>query len=302
MKMEWTDTELKHVKVERLDDGTIMVVTLSRPKMHNAWTEKMRNEIAYCMDVASKDPKVRAVVLTGDPAGGVFCAGADFATRGDENPPFMPGDIPDGRPVNNSYWRDGGGIAGLAIMRCVKPVIAALNGSAVGVGMTLPLSCDMTVAAEQGKYGFVFGKRGLTMECLSSTLLARCIGWKKAMELVLTGRIFHGSAAPPGLFNYVVPAAQVLPRALELAREVCDTAPMSSALNRAMIIRNMNMSPEEAHLIESRCINFVGGTPDNIEGIRSFLQKRPPKFTGDPFKDVPPFYPWWNEVVTRSKL
>eukprot|EP00929_Paragymnodinium_shiwhaense_P076354 TRINITY_DN39243_c0_g1_i1.p1 TRINITY_DN39243_c0_g1~~TRINITY_DN39243_c0_g1_i1.p1 ORF type:complete len:340 (+),score=48.55 TRINITY_DN39243_c0_g1_i1:214-1233(+) len=302
IKTEWTDTELKDVKVEKHDSGTIMVVVMSRPKMRNAWTEKMRNEVAYCMDLASKDPIVRVVIITGDPAGKAFCAGMDMSTNREDNPTEMPGDVPDGRPVNNSYWRDGGGTAGLAIMRCAKPVIAAVNDTAVGVGMTLPVCCDMSVAADDSKYGFVFGKRGLTMECLSSTLLVRHVGWKKAMELVLTGRLFKGRDAPDGLFNYVVPASEVLPKALALAREVAETTPVAAMLNRTMIIRNMNMSPEEAHLVESSNIRSMLEQPDTMEGIRSFLEKRPPKFTQDAFRDVPAHFPWWRELVTRSKL
>merc|ERR1711860_468234 len=151
------------------------------------------------------------------------------------NPSSIEGDVPSGRKANLSYWRDGGGQAGLAIVRSTKPVIAAINGAAVGVGMTLPLCCDMSVAAENAKVGFVFGKRGLTMECLSSYFLERCVGHKIAMELVLTGRVFRAKDAPSGLFNYVVPKEKVLPKALELAREIYNTSPMSCMLNRNMI-------------------------------------------------------------------
>eukprot|EP00928_Gymnodinium_smaydae_P091806 TRINITY_DN75549_c0_g1_i1.p1 TRINITY_DN75549_c0_g1~~TRINITY_DN75549_c0_g1_i1.p1 ORF type:complete len:302 (-),score=56.91 TRINITY_DN75549_c0_g1_i1:132-1037(-) len=296
-KVEWVDTELKDLRVE-MREGGVMLLTMSRPQQGNSWTEPMRNEICYMLDVASKDPKVRAVVITGDPAGKAFCVGMALQ----DNPGDPPGDVPEGRPNNNSYWRDGGGTAALAVVRCLKPVIAAVNGNAVGVGMTFPLSCDMTVAAEDAKVGFVFGKRGLSMEALSSFFLAKAIGWKKASELVLTGRVFRASEAPPGLFNYTVPADQVLAKALELAREVSQTAPMSAMLNRTMLLRNMNLSPEEAHLVESRCINALVRSPDAREGITSFLEKRPPQFSGDPMKDVPEFYPWWREVVTRSKL
>merc|ERR1711971_147439 len=118
------------------------------------------------------------------------------------------------------------------------------------------------------------------------------------MELVLTGRIFKGRDAPAGLFNYVVPSKEVLPKALELAREGAQTTPIAAMLNRTMIIRNMNMSPEEAHLVESRNISSVGGTPDTMEGIMSFLEKRPPKFTGDALREVPPHFPWWSEIST----
>jgi enoyl-CoA hydratase/carnithine racemase len=215
----------------------------------------------------------------------------------------MQGDVPEGRAPHLGYWRDGGGIAGLAIMRSTKPVIAAINGAAVGVGMTLPLACDMTVAAAGSKVGFVFGKRGLTMECLSSYMLERCVGHKTAMELVLTGRVFKAEEAPNGLFNYVVPKDKVMEKCLELCAEICETSPMSSMLNRNMIIRNgHNTTPEEAHLIESKSIFWVARQADAREGITSFLEKRPAEFPLDPFKDSPDWFPWWTEIATVSKL
>eukprot|EP00441_Pelagodinium_beii_P031483 CAMPEP_0197639600 /NCGR_PEP_ID=MMETSP1338-20131121/14174_1 /TAXON_ID=43686 ORGANISM="Pelagodinium beii, Strain RCC1491" /NCGR_SAMPLE_ID=MMETSP1338 /ASSEMBLY_ACC=CAM_ASM_000754 /LENGTH=302 /DNA_ID=CAMNT_0043212347 /DNA_START=33 /DNA_END=941 /DNA_ORIENTATION=- len=297
-RAEWVDTELKSLKIERKEDGQILVLLFSRPQEGNSWTEHMRNELCYMLDEASKDPKVRVVVVTGDPAGKAFCVGMALK----DNPGDPPGDAPEGRPVNNSYARDGGGTAGLAVCRCTKPVIAAVNGNAVGVGMTFPLCCDMTVCAEDAKIGFVFGKRGISLEALSSFFLVRAVGWKKAMELVLTGRVLRASDAPAGLFNYVVPQAEVMPKALELAKEILATAPMSAMMNRQMLLRNATMSPEEAHLVESRSINALIRMPDAREGIVSFLEKRPPKFTADTIKDVPEFYPWWREIVTKSKL
>lgn len=211
--------------------------------------------------------------------------------------------VPTGRPANLAYWRDGGGIAGLAIMRSLKPVIAAINGAAVGVGMTLPLACDMTVANEDAKVGFVFGKRGLTMECLSSYMLERCVGHKVAMELVLTGRVFRAKEAPAGLFNYTVPPDQVLAKALELAAEITQTSPMSAMINRSMVIRNgHSTSPEEAHLVESKSIWWASRNKDAREGIASFLEKRQPRYPMDPFRDSPDWFPWWAEVSTRSRL
>eukprot|EP00656_Telonema_subtile_P053887 TRINITY_DN7892_c0_g1_i3.p1 TRINITY_DN7892_c0_g1~~TRINITY_DN7892_c0_g1_i3.p1 ORF type:complete len:170 (-),score=35.38 TRINITY_DN7892_c0_g1_i3:231-740(-) len=169
--------------------------------------------------------------------------------------------------------------------------------------MTLPLCCDMTVASESAQVGFVFGKRGLTMECLSSYFLSRCVGHKMAMELVLTGRVFKAAQAPTGLFNYVVPAEDVLPKALELAAEVCNTSPMSCLLNRNMIIRGGHCtSPEEAHLVESKGIFWAANERDAREGIMSFLEKRPAKFPMDPFADSPEWFPWWREISTKAKL
>ena len=177
-----------------------------------------------------------------------------------------------------------------------------MNGAAVGVGMTLALACDMTVADENAKVGFVFGKRGLTMECLSSTMLERCVGHKKAMELVLTGRVFRARDAPDGLFNYMVPSDQVMAKAMSLCYEICETSPMSAMLNRHMIVRNRNLSPEEAHLIESKSIYWVGKKEDCKEGIQSFLEKRAPAYPMDSFADAPDWFPWWREISTKSKL
>lgn len=299
---QWTDDPNTQSKYETIEGGTIAVITMSRPKERNAWTEVMRNEVARSLDIASKDPAVRATIITGDPAGKAFCAGADLGPQSPTNPSSMQGDVPDGRSDGMPWWRDGGGIAALAVCRSTKPVIAAINGAAVGVGMTLPLCCDMTVAASEAKVGFVFGKRGLTMECLSSYFLERCVGHKKAMELVLTGRVFPASHSPNGLFNYVVPATDVMQKATELAKEVCATSPMSTMLNRVMILRNSNLSPEEAHIIESQNIRFSAGGADAREGIMSFLEKRDAKFPMDPYKDAPMHFPWWYEVATRSKL
>lgn len=298
----WTDDPNTQSKYETIEGGTIAVITMSRPKQRNAWTERMRNEVSRSLDLASKDPAVRATIITGDPEGNAFCAGADLGPPSAENPSSMQGDVPDGRSDDAPWWRDGGGTAGLAIMRSLKPVIAAVNGSAVGVGMTLPLCCDMTVVAADAKVGFVFGKRGLTMECLSSYFLERCVGHKRAAELVLTGRVFAAFDAPSGLFNYVVPAPEVMTKAIELAKEICTTSPMSAMLNRHMLIRNSNLSVEQAHLIESQNIKFAAGGADCVEGVRSFLQKRSPKFPMDPYKDSPIHFPWWYEIATRSKL
>ena len=147
------------------------------------------------------------------------------------------------------------------------------------------------------------GKRGLTLECLSSYFLERCVGHKKAMELALTGRVFQAKDAPPGLFNYVVPPGEVMGKAFQLAEEICATSPMSAMLNRNMIIRNGHgTSPEEAHLIESKSIYWVARQADCREGIQSFLEKRPPQFPLDPFQDSPEWFPWWRQVATRARL
>lgn len=215
----------------------------------------------------------------------------------------VEGDVPEGRRTDSKYYRDGGGIVGLAVINSLKPVIAAINGGAVGVGLTLPTSCDIVIANEEAKVGYVFNKRGLAMECISSFTLSRAIGYKKAMELVLTARVFKAKDAPEGLFNYTLPEDKVMPKALEIAAEICNTSPLSTMFSRNMIIRNSyGTSPEEAHLIESKVIYHASNSADAREGILSFIEKRPAKFPSDPYNDAPEWFPYWRTVATRSKL
>mmetsp|Transcript_33617 Transcript_33617/g.77562 ORF Transcript_33617/g.77562 Transcript_33617/m.77562 type:complete len:324 (-) Transcript_33617:1099-2070(-) len=301
---KWIDNDpstFQNVVYEKIEGGKIASITLNRPGKRNAWTEFMRQEVVACLDIASRDKEVRVVLITG--AGKYFCAGADLTPAGSHNPTSIEGDVPHGRNADNTYWRDGGGIAGLAVIRCCKPVVCAINGAAVGVGMTLPLCCDVTVAYADAKVGFVFGRRGLTMECLSSYFLERTVGHKIAMELVLTGRVFKAADAPSGLFNHVVrKREEVVPKAVNICKEMILCSGMSNFINRNLILRNTNLSPEEAHLIESQSIYWVGSESDVQEGISSFLEKRQAKFPMDPFRDSPGWLPWWRTIETRAKL
>lgn len=298
----------KFLKVN-VDEHGVCTIMLSRPKARNAWTEPMRDEIVTALDNCSRDKVVRAVIITGDPEARAFCFGAQLpdavegSNVGDMFRQDSIGDVPPGREVTNATWRDGGGIASLAVLRCTKPVIAAINGHAVGVGITFPCVCDMRVAAENAKIGFVFARRGLACESLSSWTLPKLVGVGKANELVLTGRVFAAKDAPAGLFNYVVPADQVLSKAYSLAREIADnTSALSVVLCRQSFIRNASLSPEEAHLVESRIIDFMAQGADAAEGIASFREKRPAKFTMDAWRDLPDFHPWWRQIETISKL
>ena len=202
-------------------------------------------------------------------------------------------------------WRiTGGTAAAQPVLLLCAPRSPSLRPSMAPrwVRMTLPLWCDVTVAAAGAKVGFVFGKRGLTMECLSSYFLERCVGHKVAMELVLTGRASERRMLPR-LVQLRCAGDRVLPPALELAREMCDASPMSCMINRHMIIRHgHNTSPEEAHLLESRAIKWVSSERDAREGIQSFLDKRPPNFPMDPFADSPDWFPWWRQIETKSRL
>ncbi len=271
-------------------DG-VALVTLDRPDSLNAFTTTMMNELLEIFATASRDDAVRAVVVTG--AGRAFCAGADLSVGG----ATFDSDAR-GTAEGLSEHRDGGGRVTLEIFKCRKPVIAAINGPAVGVGITMTLPMDMRVVAEDAKVGFVFARRGIVPEACSSWFLPRIVGIAKAAELCMTGRVFRAAEeADSGLFNYVVPAAEVLDKAMELAREIAEnTSAVSVALSKALLWRGLAFpDPQHAHLIDSKCIFWAGQRPDSYEGVQSFLEKRAPRFQMSAWSDMPDFYPWWVE-------
>jgi enoyl-CoA hydratase/carnithine racemase len=197
-----------------------------------------------------------------------------------------------------SEHRDGGGQVALAIFRCRKPVIAAINGHAVGVGITMTLPMDIRIVAEDAKIGFVFARRGVVPEACSSWFLPRIVGISKATEWIYTGRVFRAAEeAASGLFNYVVPQEQVFKKAMTIAREIAEhTSPVSVALSKALLWHGFaEDDPQSVHLIDSRCFYWMGHQKDSREGVESFLGKRPPKFTMKVSSDMPDFYPWWKE-------
>ena len=266
---------------------SVATITLFRPDRLNAYTGVMRDELVDVFGAADKDDKVRALVVTG--AGRAFCAGADL---GEGGATFNHAG------VRLADYRDGGGRVTLAIYRCRKPVIAAINGPAVGIGITMTLPMDIRVAAEDAKIGFVFARRGIVPEAASSWFLPRIVGISKATELVYTGRVFRAAdEAASGLFNYVLPAEKVLPRALELAHEIADnTSATSIALSKGLLWHGLSDSdPQTAHLRDSKCIYWAGMQKDAAEGVTSFLEKRSPTFTMSATSDMPDFYPWWTE-------
>jgi enoyl-CoA hydratase/carnithine racemase len=186
----------------------------------------------------------------------------------------------------------------LRIFRCTKPVIAAVNGPAVGVGVTMTLPMDIRLASESARFGFVFPRRGLVPEAASSWFLPRVVGISKAAEWTYTGRVFPAAEAlEAGLVRSVHPDDELLPAAYALAREIADnTSAVSVALTRQMLWRMLGEShPMAAHRVDSRGINFMGASADVREGVASFLEKRPPQFTMRPSQDMPDFYPWWTE-------
>ncbi len=272
-----------------VSDG-VLTLTLHRPEKLNAFTTRMMVELIDAFDRADADDAVRVIIITG--SGRAFCAGADIS-GGSSN--FVGGGE-QSRGVDEH--RDGGGLLALRIFELKKPIIAAINGPAVGVGITMTLPMDIRIASTSAKMGFVFAKRGIVPEACSSWFLPRLVGISQAVEWVYTGRIFPAGEALTGrLVSRVVPPEELLETAQSIAREICtDTSAMSVTLSRQMFWRMMTADhPMEAHKIESKAVLWTAGNSDAIEGVTSFLQKRRPQFSLRPSSDMPPFYPWWPE-------
>ncbi len=268
-------------------DG-IATVTLNRPDRLNAVNATVIRELVDAFDRADADDGVRAVIVTG--AGRAFCAGADLGGGGTTF---------DGRGENPEAHRDGGGLVTLRIFELKKPVIAAINGAAVGFGITLTLPMDVRLASSTAKIGFVFARRGVVPEACSTWFLPRLVGMAQAAEWTYTGRVFSAEAARAGgLVSRVLAPDALLPAARALAREIAEhTSAVSVALVRQMLWRMLGADhPRAAHRIDSLGMWYTGRSADAHEGITSFLEKRPPRFTGRPSKDMPPFFPWWTDA------
>lgn len=276
-------------------DG-IATITLNRPDKLNAFTTTMRQELIAAFDATDADDNVRVVIVTG--AGRGFCAGADlsagsktfdYAARNDAaREAIRVGDI----------YRDGGGLVTLRIYESLKPVIGAINGPAVGIGMTMQLPMDIRMASTAARFGFVFSRRGVVPEAASTWFLSRVVGIQRALEWCYTGRVFDAQEAMAhGLVRSVHEPQDLLPAARTLAREMADgTAAVSVALIRQMVWRMAGADhPMEAHKIDSRGIQARGQSADAREGVNSFLEKRPPVFPNKVSSDMPDFYPWWQE-------
>jgi enoyl-CoA hydratase/carnithine racemase len=269
-----------------VDDG-VLTITLDRPDRLNAFTTRMMHELIDAFGQADADDAVRAVIVTG--AGRAFCAGADLGAGGDTF---------DNREEPIEEHRDGGGLVTLRIFESKKPVIAAINGPAVGVGATMTLPMDVRIAASGARMGFVFARRGIVPEACSSWFLPRVVGISRAMEWVATGRVFPAEEAlAGGLVSRVVEPAALLDTARGLAREIADnTSAVSVALARQLLWRMLGADhPMEAHKVDSKCIHWAGRQADAREGVTAFLEKRPARFTLRPSRDMPGFYPWWPE-------
>ncbi|MEU7897745.1 enoyl-CoA hydratase-related protein [Nonomuraea sp. NPDC049152] len=269
-------------------DG-IATLTLNRPERLNAFTLTMRRELIHAFDLADTDDTVRAVVVTG--AGRAFCAGADLAGGGGTF--TRAGDREDEETVDGAP-RDGGGTVALRIAASLKPVIGAVNGPAVGVGVTMTLPMDIRIAADTARFGFVFARRGIVTEAASSWFLPRIVGISQAMEWAATGRIFSAAEALEGrLVSKVHTAGELLPAAYALAREIADnTSGVSVAAIRRLMWSGLSAtSPWEAHAADSRLMRDLGRGADAVEGVTSFLEKRPAHFTMKVSEADVPFWP-----------
>ena len=279
----------------------ILTITLNRPDKLNAFNATMQKELIDAFDRADKDDDVRAIIVTG--AGRAFCAGADLSSGADtfdrdaRRGPVKR--LADGKvDYSDPNVRDGGGQVTLRIFKCLKPVIAAVNGPAVGIGVTMQLAMDIRIASESARFGFVFSQRGIVPEAASSWFLPRIVGISQALEWCYTGRVFPAQEALAGrLVSKVVLPDELLTTARGLAREIAaKTAPVSVALIRQMMWRMLGADdPMEAHKVDSRGIFTRGMSADVKEGVAAFLEKRPPKFSDRISTDMPEFFPWWQE-------
>ncbi len=268
----------------------IATVTLNRPDKLNAFTRRMRDELIAAFERADADDDVRVVIVTG--AGRAFCAGADLSA-GAATFDYAKRDA-----AGLKDHRDGGGRVALSIYALKKPVIAAINGPAVGVGVTMTLPMDVRIASSAARFGFVFARRGIVPEACSSWFLPKVVGLSRAAEWLYTGRVFDAAEAlAGGLVSRVVPPGELLPAARALAREIADnTSAVAVALARQMLWRMAGADhPMEAHKVDSRGIFAMGASPDVAEGIAAFKEKRPARFGMKPSTDMPSFYPWWEE-------
>lgn len=282
-----------------VEDG-IATITLSRPDKLNAFTVGMMDEMLDVLDRIDADDAVRAVIVTG--AGRAFCAGADLSAGADAF--VLEGD---GDPVvradgtlnyASEAARDGGGRVTLRLFKLVKPIIAAINGPAVGIGATMTLAMDVRLASQTARIGFVFSRRGIVPEAASSFFLPRIVGISQALDWCYSGRVFDAAEAlAGGLVKAVHAPDHLLPAARALARSYADnTAPVSVALIRQMMWRGLGMSdPMEAHRLDSRGILSRGRSADVAEGVTAFLDKRPAVFPDRVSRDLPDFFPWWEE-------
>lgn len=281
-------------------DGGIATIIFDRADKLNTLTGAMMRQMIELLDEVDADDAVRAVIVTGD--GRAFCAGADisggtdgFFSAGGENSPIRAdGSVDYGHPAA----RDGGGLLTLRLYRCLKPLIAAINGPAVGIGATMTLPMDFRIASDSARFGFVFARRGIVTDAASSWFLPKIVGIAQALDWTLSGEVFGAEEAlAAGLVKKLYPAGALLPAARAIAQRIAsNTSPVSVALIRQMMWRSLGMDdPMEAHKIDSRGVISRSRSPDAAEGVAAFLEKRQANFPQKVSTDMPDFFPWWDE-------
>jgi enoyl-CoA hydratase/carnithine racemase len=282
----------------KVADG-IAIATFNRPDKMNTFTPVVMREMIQLFDVTDADDAIKAVIVTG--SGRAFCAGAELGIAGGDTFNYNKRAAGD-EIIVNGVRRDGGGRVALRIFRSLKPVIAAVNGAAVGVGVTMQLPMDFRLASTSAKFGFVFSRRGIVPEACSSWFLPRLVGVPTALDWIYSGRVFDANEAKEkGLVQSVHAPDDLLPAARALAMEIAEnTAPVSVALTRQMLWRMAGAeSPWDAHRLDSRAIYARGRAGDAKEGVVSFLEKRPPVYPDKVSSDMPDFYPWWEAETYR---
>ena len=283
-----------------VEDG-IATITLNRPDRMNAFTATMMLDLIAAFDETDADDDVKVVIVTGS-GERAFCAGADLGSGGSTFDYARRGEAAREEAKVNDVYRDGGGRVTLRIFDSLKPVIAAVNGAAVGIGVTMQLAMDIRLASTSARFGFVFARRGITPEAASSWFLPRLVGLQTALEWCYTGRVFPAQEAlDRGLVRSLHEPADLLPAARALAREIADnTAPVSIALTRQMLWRGAGFDhPMQAHKADSRAIMARGASGDAREGVTSFLEKRAPSYPNKVSTDLPDIWPEWKEPEFR---
>ena len=279
---------MKHTQIIYEVSAKIATIKLNRPGKLNAFSKTMFHELIAALTTADEDDEIRAIIITA--TGNTFCAGIDVSGEY-ENEEWHYRIIEE----LSEEQRDLVGMITLAICNSKKPIIAAINGPAIGAGITMTLAMDIRLASRNSKFGFVFTRRGVTNEGISSWFLPRIVGLGKAMEWIVTGKTVEiEEALKYGLINEICAPDDLIPRAHEIATDIAaNTSATSVALCRQLIRKNQRLNnPEEAHEIESRVLFWAFNQADAYEGFRSFIEKRPPHFTMRPGTDMPDFYPW----------
>jgi enoyl-CoA hydratase/carnithine racemase len=275
------------------EDNSLAFITLNRPEKLNAFNQIMLTEMVEVFDYIDKKDSIRAVILSG--SGRAFCAGADLSAK------TFDTEFDNLKNYKEDFRRDSGGILTLRMYKCLKPIIVACNGAAVGIGATMQLAADVRIASTLSKFSFPFAKRGIAPDACSSWFLPKIVGISKALEWSYSGELFDASVAyEAGLISYLVEPDELMDKAIEIANKfIKESSSVSIALTRQMMWSLSSTStPEEAHIIDSKVIDSRGASGDAAEGVMSFLEKRDANYPDKISSDMPSIFPW---IQTKFK-